>query len=280
MEENIKNENKNNQQHFAWKVLGIFAFVAILICSFVFIFNYNRAYDDNAGGGWLPPSFGVIVWHFLLAIVFIFVAIVLKIALRKRVRIWMLLLASVLIPIICYNFNYRALGKDGILYPLVDKGGIFHFIIIEDYNFDGITDKYYEIETQKRTIEDTCDDGFHRQILSVTSKTTGVGYIDSNYVLIQHDELYDFYYRYSCSPKNKYDKVVFDVTFREFDLVFHESDLAEKITIYMVDIETKERTPLKTERLNETTLRFEIPGERFNYSDDGHIQDSIYFDLR
>ncbi len=192
--------------------------------------------------------------------------------LKNRVQIWALLLVSVFIPIFCYNFNYHTFKKGGMLYPLMDEGGIFHFIEIEDYNFDGITDKYYEKETQKRTINYTCDYVFHSEIFSVTSKTTGVGYIDSNYVLIQHEDLYDFYYLYTCSPKNKYDKVVFDVTFRETDLLEH-------FTISMVDIETAVRTPLKTEQLNETTLRFEIQGEMLNNSNDSHIQNTIYFAL-
>lgn len=150
MKENIKNENKNNQQHIAWKVLGIFALVMFLICGFVFIFSYNSAYDNHPGAGWLPPSFSVIVWYFLLAIVFIFVAIVLKIVLKKRVRIWTLLLSAVLLPILCYHFNYHAFDKDGFLYPLIDKGGIFHFIVIGDYNFDGMNDELYHIKYDER----------------------------------------------------------------------------------------------------------------------------------
>ncbi len=269
MEETSK--NKKSQKYATWKILGIFTLALILVCGFVFIINYNIAYADGAGD-WLPPSSAIVFYYFWLTVAAVITSIILKVVLKNRVRIWALLLVSIFIPIICYNFNFRAFKKDGILYPLMDEGGIFHFIEIEDYNFDGITDKYYEIETQKRTINDTCDNIFHTQILSVTSKTIGVGYIDSNYVLIQPEELYDFYYLYSSSPKNKYDKVVFDVTFRD-------TDLAENIIIYKVDIETEERTPLKTERLNETTLRFEIPGESFNCSNDGHIQNSIYFDL-
>jgi hypothetical protein len=98
----------------------------------------------------VSPSFGVIVCHYLLAITFIFVAIILKITLKKRVRFWILLIASVLIPIICYHFNFRAFGKDGLLYPLVDKGGIFHFVVIGDYNFDGINDEVYHIKYDER----------------------------------------------------------------------------------------------------------------------------------
>lgn len=150
MEKSIKKENKNSEQHIAWKVLGIFALIIFFICSFVFIFNYNRVYDDDAGGGWLSPSSVIVIRHYLLAIIFIFAAIVLKITLKKRVRIWMLLLASVIIPIICYNFNYRFFGKDGFLYPLVDKGGIFHFIVIGDYNFDGMNDEQHHILYDER----------------------------------------------------------------------------------------------------------------------------------
>ena len=150
MEENIKIENQNNQQHIEWKVSGIFALATALVCFFVFIFNYNRAYDNDTGGGWTPPSFGVIVWHYLLAIMFAFIAVILKIAFKKRVRIWTLLLASVIIPVFCYNFNYLAFGKDGFLYPWVDKGGIFHFIVIGDYNFDGINDELYHIKYDER----------------------------------------------------------------------------------------------------------------------------------
>mgnify|MGYP003295038749 CR=1 FL=1 len=100
----------------------------------------------------MPPSFVFIVWQYLLAVIFIFAAIVLKLIFKKRVRVWILLLASVIIPIICYNFNYHAFEKDGFLYPLVDEGGVFHFIVIGDYNFDGINDDEYHILYEERTV--------------------------------------------------------------------------------------------------------------------------------
>lgn len=150
MEENIKNENKNNQQHIARKVLGIFATVVVLTCGCVFIFSYSLVYDNYAGAGWVPPSFTVIARYFLVAIVSIFAAIFLKIALQKRVRIWTLLLSAILLPILCYQFNYYAFKKDAFLYPLVDEGGIFHFIVIGDYNFDGMNDELYHIRFDER----------------------------------------------------------------------------------------------------------------------------------
>ncbi len=176
MEENIKNENKTNQQHITWKVLGIFALVAILICSSFFIFNYNSVYDNDANGGWLPPSFVFIVWQYLLAVIFIIAAIVLKLIFKKRVRVWILLLASVIIPIICYNFNYHAFGEDGFLYPLVDEGGVFHSIVIGDYNFDGINDDEYHILYEERTVSSRYGGHFDDTIINyIDTNATGTG---------------------------------------------------------------------------------------------------------
>ncbi len=252
-------------------MFGIFALAIIFICGFVFIINYNIAYDDDSGAGWLPPSFAVIFYYFWIVITSIIAAIVLKIAFKKRVRILVLLLSAILLPIICYNFNYHTLKRDGSLYFLMDKGGIFHFIAIEDYNFDGITDKHYEIETQKRTVRYTGAGVFHPEILSISSEKSGIGYIDSNYVLIEIEENYDFYYCYGCSPKTTYDSVFIDITFRS-------ADLTENSNIYMVDLETLDRTELNTEKLNETTLRIKIGKEQFA-SFDGSVYEYFYFDL-
>ena len=171
MEENIKNESKNNQQHFAWKVLGIFVLTLILICGFVFIFNYNIAYDGDAGAGWLPPSFAVVYYYFLLTVAGIITSIILKVVLKKRVRIWALLLVCVFVPIICYNFNYNAFKKDGPFHFLVDKGGIFHFIAIGDYNFDGMNDEFYHINYEEREYSSRYGGHFDDTI---------VDYIDTN----------------------------------------------------------------------------------------------------
>lgn len=61
-------------------------------------------------------------------------------------------MSAVLLPTLCYQFNYHAFGKDGFLYPLVDKGGIFHFIVIGDYNFDGMNDELYHVKYDERDV--------------------------------------------------------------------------------------------------------------------------------
>ena len=174
MEDNIKIENKSAQKSVTWKVLGIFTVVAILLCGFVFISNYDVAYDNSTGGGFIPYSATVNLLYFLLAIVFIFAAIILKSILKKRIRIWSLLIASILIPIICYNFNFHALKKDGFLYPLVDEGGILHFIAIGDYNLDGMNDELYHLRYDEREYSTRYGGHFDDTIIDYID-TTAVG---------------------------------------------------------------------------------------------------------
>lgn len=147
-ENNITTEQKNEK--IIWKVLLIFALAIILICAAVFLFNYDTAYNDDSGAGWLPPSFGVIFLYFILSVVSIIAAITLKVVYRKRVSIFSLFAAAIILPIMCYQFNYNTLKKGGALYPLVDEGGIFHFIAIKDFNFDGMNDEEHHILYDER----------------------------------------------------------------------------------------------------------------------------------
>ena len=148
-ENNIITEQKN--KNTIWKVLLIFSLAIILICGIVFLFNYDIAYDDDSAGGWFPPSFSVIFLYFILSVFSICAAIILKRVYRKRVSIISLLAVAIIMPIICYQFNYNTLKKDGALYSLVDEGGIFHFIAIKDFNFDGMNDdRYHKLYDERR----------------------------------------------------------------------------------------------------------------------------------
>ncbi len=169
----IPREEKNNQKHITWKVLGIFAVVVALVCGVVFLYNYGIAYDDNMEG-WIPPSFAVVYYYFCVAVVAIIVSVFLKSIWKNRVRFWLLFLASVLIPIICYQFNYHTLKKDGILYPLVDEGGIFHFMAIGDYDFDGMNDEQHHRLYEEREYSSRYGGHFDDTIIDYID-TTAVG---------------------------------------------------------------------------------------------------------
>ena len=148
---NTDHPEKEIRLSLSMKVLLGFALALVLLCGLIFLLGYENAYNDNAGGGWLPPSYGVIFAYLWLAVIAAVIALCLKLLLRGRIRLWPMLAASFLVPLICYNLNYYALQKDGPLYFLVDEGGIFHFIVIGDYNFDGMNDERHHVLYDERT---------------------------------------------------------------------------------------------------------------------------------
>lgn len=177
MNENTPNNTVNNtkKDSLALKVLLIFGAVMVLLCFFIFIFNYDIAFEDSSDGGWLPPSFAIVFYYFLLAVVGFIGAIIIKVIFKKRVSIWILLLATVLVPIVSYKANRFTLKEDGPFYFLVDEGGIFRFIAIGDYDFDGMNDELYHRTYDTRTLGSTyCGGG--TIIKSINVRVTGVGY--------------------------------------------------------------------------------------------------------
>lgn len=168
-----KTNPKNKQKQFSLLILGIFVGVAILICGFVFIHNYDDAFVNRYDSLFSAREIMAIRYIFL-AMLYIVSAVVLKVIFRKRVRILVLLLTATIVPIICYHFNYITFKKDGALYPLVAEGGIFHFITIGDYNFDGINDQEYHILYDERQFS-TTEGGHFNDTLVDFVNTTAIG---------------------------------------------------------------------------------------------------------
>lgn len=85
-------------------------------------------------------------------------------------------LDAAILPLLCYLVNYHTLKKDGLLYSLVDDGGIFHFIVIGDYDFDGMNDEEHHRLYEERVVSAGCSDTFFREeIHRVDMDTTGIG---------------------------------------------------------------------------------------------------------
>ncbi|MBR6709023.1 MAG: hypothetical protein IKL84_05030 [Clostridia bacterium] len=143
-------QTENSRTHTTWIIPGFFALAIVLVCGFAFLSHYADAYRTDTDGGWLSPSDGVVIRHIFLALCFVLAAVVLKLICRNRVRLSMLLLTAVILPTALYHLHYHAYQKDGLLYPLVDRGGTFHFIAIGDYNFDGVNDEQYRILHDER----------------------------------------------------------------------------------------------------------------------------------
>ena len=171
----LKNNNKERiiEQGFKWKVLVIFSIIIVISCSLVFLLNIDIAYDD---GGYIPRNWVVGIYYFVLTIVALAVASVIKIIYKDRVRLWQLLLISIILPILCYVINYHAYKKGGPLHSLVDYGGIFHFIAIGDWDFDGINDEYYSSMSEERTVSFLCGVDYNDDLIkNISVEVTGSG---------------------------------------------------------------------------------------------------------
>lgn len=176
--------NENNEDmklvrkrlHLYSKTLIIFITSIVLICFFIFIFNYDVALDDYSDGGFVPPSFVIVIYYFFLSIIAIIAAIIIKIRLKDEASLSFLLTFAIIIPIFCYNINRQTLKENGAFHFLVDEGGIFHFIAIKDFNFDGINDEEYHRLYDTRTVRSGNGGSATDKIIKmITTEATGVG---------------------------------------------------------------------------------------------------------
>ncbi len=208
----------------------IFAVAIILICGLVFIFNYSSAYNNDSGAGFIPPSFGVIYYFFLIALAFIIAAILLKVTLRKRVNIGTLLLSAVLLPILCYLFNYHSLGENGFLHFLVDDGGVLNFVVIGDYDFDGMNDEYHHILYDEREYSSRYGGHFDDTIIDYID-TTAVGTgaaLSGCHCSYDWEEKVIKLYLAEGNVKLKQIKIT---------VAFQDPSMAEKVSFYLGDTE-------------------------------------------
>lgn len=161
----------------SFKLTLIFVIAIALVCGLLYLFNrsmFNRSniYDSDL----LSPEFVSAVLCVFVTLLSLACAVILKCIYKKKVRIWALLLAALLTPGICFPINAVAFDKGGFLYPLIEDGGLLHFIVIGDYNFDGMNDKEHHILYDER--EESSRYGGHYDdavIRYIDTNATGVG---------------------------------------------------------------------------------------------------------
>ena len=162
------------QEKLASMVTCIFAALIVTTCFLIFLFCYESAYDT--GGYYISGRRMVFYYHLLIIIASILTACVLFAIFKKKLSLRVLLLIAALLPLLCYLVNYHTLKKDGLLYSLVDDGGIFHFIVIGDYDFDGMNDEEHHRLYEERVVSACCSDTFFREEIHwVDMDTTGIG---------------------------------------------------------------------------------------------------------
>lgn len=162
------------QEKLASTVAWIFASLIIVTCFLVFLFHYKHAYDT--AGYYISGRTVVIFYHLLIIFASVLAACFLVAVFKKGLSLRVLLLIAALLPILCYLVNYHTLKKDGLLYSLVDDGGLFHFIVIGDYDFDGMNDEEHHRLYEERVVSFGCSDTFFREeIRRVDMDSTGIG---------------------------------------------------------------------------------------------------------
>ena len=227
----IKNFFKALLQKFgaSWLFLCTMAIIIFLVCGIVFIANYSIAYNDDTNGNIFAPSDTVILHYFFIVIFSILFCIVFKIKLKNKIRIWSALLCAILLPVLCYNLNYRIFKSDSPLYPLVDKGGALHFMMLKEDRYKKYYDTLFTERTHSCVVVSTA--AYHELFGDIYVETTGTGpgldtstrdYMRSKY----------FFKFLMDTTRTKYSKFTLTITLKSQDyndqLAFYVSDGSEQ----------------------------------------------------
>ena len=208
-------------------IFCVFVSIVVLLCLWIFLRNYDSVYNDYSGAGWLPPSFGVAAFYhvilpFWAALAVGFLKLVF-VSIEKKIRVWHLLLTALILPILCYHINYHALKEDGVLHPVVDDGGILNFIVIGDFNLDGMNDELYHrlYDEREYAMSYGTDEGY---VDMVKTKTIGVGDVESCFASLYVNNIIKLHLDRD------------DVTIRsiEMTVTFFDSSLAEKVSFFEI----------------------------------------------
>ena len=221
-------------------VYPAFALLIIIFFTYIFIYDVKMAYDDYTGAGFLPRSWGMLVYAVHTSLGFAALALVLKIVFSKC-RLSILLLCALIIPYVQYAVNMYAF--QGPLASTVEKGGVFYFIVNRDFNFDGYNDEWYRKEHTVREFED--DDP--AKDFEVTARMRGKGAaLESSGIWAVDESAFSrkFHFRGGRSA------TIYEL---EMNIVFKEEGLAQKVKIYRIDRGRNEL--VKTELVGGDTLR-------------------------
>lgn len=140
----LETDRKRNRDHHSLSLILplILAAVTVIVCTLLFIYHYKAAYNEDAGAGYFSPHDGVIILHIRVALVALLASVIMKLIWKRRLSMGVLAAISLVLPFLCYQINYRGFQKDAVFYPLVEEGGLLHFVTIHDFDGDGVNDEY------------------------------------------------------------------------------------------------------------------------------------------
>jgi|GEM_PF-3802823 len=224
-----ENKNKYEPDKVKMRVYIILSVSIIVISSIMFIYNVRSAYDGYTAGGFYAPAHGVFFMHSIVAFFAVIASAVLKSLFKKRVSLIVLLVISMVLPTVCYGFNYYGFKKDGPLRSLVEKGGIFRFLAIHDFDFNGVEDSHEKIR-QVSGVEVCNDERVSRlkYVIEGKGQYTALGHCHFNKNVVsvsmshlETSETYN-YIRFTLTLKNTEDA-------EKFSIYYLDSKLESKI---------------------------------------------------
>jgi len=202
-------------------IVAVFALCVALVCLGAFLVFYNAAYDHSPEpGGYIPPSWGVGYYFFLITIgSLVFGGIVELIIdfIDRRIRIWPLFLCAALLPSICFGTYYHLFKKGNTLYFLVEDGGALNFIVDGDYNRNGYIDEYERrySETYETSLHYEADEN-NENVDFIQVYVTGRGFIH-RHTDLSFDEEENVITIGFEKGQVEYDKIVISVVFKRYD---------------------------------------------------------------
>ncbi len=264
-------------------VYGISVAVVILVCFLVFLICYRGVYDTDSGAGFIPPCVAA-YFYFLCSIgVLIGAGIAVWVIMEKRVKLWAMLLITLVLPIVCYVSNYHLYKPGGTLFCLVARGGPFYCVAANDFNYNGRDDEddrqIYQREklysTHRTIVEKEYNyDAVTPMIEKVSYEVTGVGRLENVRASFKKDyeghEYITLSYDQSFTPTT-YEKIVLDC------ILTSEGRSKEVTDIFTMETKNKRQieVPVEFEYIDDYTVRVIFDQETLERHKD-KIQLSIY----
>lgn len=219
----------------------IFIGAIMLICTFVFMYNAKIIFmTDDQGDpykGTVPPYFIMMYYTYIISLISMAVAFVLK-KMFSKTGLAFLLACAFLIPSAQFAVNMMLFS--GPLENTLKEGGIFYFVANHDFNFDGYNDEWYRKEHKERTVKSSSSENH----VSVVSTARGKGdRLENSYCFLYEDE---GVFKFKGGDNATILSLDLDVSFSgEVDL--------ENVEIYRIDRGRNEL--VKTEMVDNNTLR-------------------------
>ncbi len=248
----------SKQTRLSLLVYLLFALSVATVCFIIFLFNIDDALSLD--GDYVPRFFVLLYYYFIACIVFCFAAILIKIILKEKIKIWILLLCAMFLPWTQYGANFMIFT------------GPLEFIVIGDFNLDGVNDEVYKKRTEFREVTsvDFIDQNNakappFKKIEAVISgrgeyfDNAEIKAFDKNYP----DALYGNIRFFASLETNEIKNIDIYVT-------FNDQTRAEYTRFYII-INENEKIKIQSEQLGNGKVRLNIPQSDIAYCKEAKV---------